>query len=105
MEYNIINNEPTIQIVMKDDITFDDYNGFRGIIDNHLNKTRVDHCIIDMKKVGFIDSAGLGMLLLLHEEAANKKIKITIHSGNGQVARMMELAKFDTMFTVVSGAA
>ena len=102
MEYKIINQDDTVQIQIHDDVTFDDHNNFRSVIEN-VSGNGISQCIVDMRNVSYIDSAGLGMLLLLHEEASKTNVSVTIYPGDGQVARMMELAKFDLMFNFASG--
>lgn len=103
MDFTTREDKTTIYIQIKNDMTFDSYKEFKTVLDG-MNASSLQQCVIDMKAVEFIDSAGLGMLLLLQEIAAKNKIHVVIHVGSGQVARMFELAKFDTMFTVVTGA-
>ena len=48
----------------------------------------------------FIDSAGLGMLLLARDEGKRKNLDVCLRRPRGQVKRMLEVARFDTMFTI-----
>ena len=104
MDYTTRDDGSTFYIHIKDDMTFDSYKEFKVILDD-LKASSLHNCNIDMKSVNFIDSAGLGMLLLLQEIATTNNIAVVVKLCDGQVARMFELAKFDTMFTIVNEAA
>ena len=56
--------------------------------------------VIDLSQVEFIDSAGLGMLLLARDEGKRKNLDVCLRRPRGQVKRMLEVARFDTMFTI-----
>lgn len=101
MELKMDKSGDELKLQFTNDITFDDYNGFRPILDE-LENNNYKNCVMDLRKVDYIDSAGLGMLLLVHE--ATSKINITpqIITAEGQVQRMLELAKFNTMFDIIS---
>ena len=102
MDFKTREDNSTFYISINDDMTFDGYKAFKPVLDR-LKEAPFSKCEIEMKNVGFIDSAGLGMLLLLHEIATANKIDVVIRAPAGQVARMLELAKLDTMFTVIIG--
>ena len=102
MEYRIKNEGSKVKVKITSDLTFDDHGDFRTIL-NTLNEGECDQFFMDMRNVEFIDSAGLGMLLLLHETANEKKVDVTINTSAGQVSRMLELAKFNSMFTIITG--
>ena len=53
-----------------------------------------------MKDVSFIDSAALGMLLLAHDEAKNNNKSISISGVQGQVKKMFDITRMNTMFTI-----
>ena len=57
--------------------------------------------IIDLSKVEFIDSAGLGLLLLLRENAEKKYNSITKRvPEDGQVQRKLEVARFNDLIPI-----
>jgi len=77
--------------------TFGDHSSFRKLIEEirtHGSSTYV----LDVAAVEFIDSAGLGMLLLARDEGEKTNTTVVIRGAQGQVKRMLEVARFDTLF-------
>lgn len=99
MEYSIQNHNNGIEITLEGHLTFSDNQKFKQIIDYTLESDPV-HINLDFRQVEFIDSAGLGMLLLLRDACQNKHIPVTIHSPRGQVERILMISKFDQLFNI-----
>jgi anti-anti-sigma factor len=57
--------------------------------------------IVDLSRTDYMDSAALGMLLLLHEYAGGSSAKVTIRQPNQYIHDILEIAKFDRMFTII----
>lgn len=77
--------------------TFGDHSSFRKLIEEvhgHGSSTLV----LDISGVDFIDSAGLGMLLLARDESEKTNTTVVLRGAQGQVKRMLEVARFDTLF-------
>lgn len=55
---------------------------------------------IDFSKVGYLDSPALGMLLLLKERAAEKKITAGLMGCAGTVQQILEIANSSKFFTM-----
>lgn len=55
---------------------------------------------VDMEGLTFMDSAGLGMLLTLREQGEKNGSSVTIVRPEGAVKEMLELACFDTLFSI-----
>jgi len=56
--------------------------------------------IINLHKAEYMDSAALGMLLLLREHAGGDKSNIKIDGCRSNIRRTLEVAKFDELFTI-----
>ena len=54
--------------------------------------------VVDMSAVEYIDSAALGLLLLLRERAGGEPGRVRIRHANGQPRDVLVMAKFDRMF-------
>lgn len=77
--------------------TFGDHSSFRKLIEEvrgHESSTLV----LNIAGVDFIDSAGLGMLLLARDEGEKTNTTVTLRGAQGQVRRMLAVARFDTLF-------
>lgn len=80
-------------------LTFSDRERFRDMARRLVASARA-RLVIDVSSLEFIDSAGLGMLLLLREEIAAGQREIVLRNAQGQVKRMFEVSRFDTLFVV-----
>lgn len=58
--------------------------------------------VLDLLNLDFIDSAGLGMLLLLREEAMRNQQEVVLSNAQSQVKRMLEISRFETLFRLQS---
>jgi anti-anti-sigma factor len=79
--------------------TFGDHSSFRKLIEEVRGHEAATH-VLDVAGVDFIDSAGLGMLLLARDEGEKTNTAVVIRGAQGQVKRMLEVARFDTLFTL-----
>ena len=60
----------------------------------------VRQVVLHMSGVEFVDSAALGMMLLAADEAEKHKKQLIISGATGQVKKMFDMARFDTLFTM-----
>jgi anti-anti-sigma factor len=86
-------------VAMGGDFTFTDHAAFL-IIMNRLLATQGTPIVIDLSQLEFIDSAGLGMLLIARDEAGKASRRLTLRGPKGQVQRMFAVTKFATLFAI-----
>ncbi|WP_417782224.1 STAS domain-containing protein [Terasakiella pusilla] len=96
MEYSIRGDETTKELYLQGRLTFSDNVVFRKIVDD-LKEYGGSKCVFDLSGLEFIDSAGLGMLMLLRDATVGRPFTISIRKADGQVRRMLEIAKFDAL--------
>jgi len=84
---------------MSGQFTFADTHNFKPILDL-VSGGKVKTISFDFADVTFIDSAGMGMLLLLRDECQSRKIPLSIHSTQGQVQKIFHISKFDKLFSI-----
>jgi len=101
MEYQITISENIFEAKLSEKITFSDLEGFREMV-NHMVTSCSPSNIVDLSEVEFIDSAGLGMLLLVRDEISKISSRLTLKAPQGQVRRMFTVARFDQMFDIVN---
>lgn len=53
----------------------------------------LDRCVIDLTQLEFIDSSGIGMLLILNAEAAAKGKAFAMVVGSGQARKVIEMTQ------------
>lgn len=79
-------------------LTYAEHGAFRQLIDGFEHLWR-DDVVIDLSDLHFIDSAGMGLLLVARDLAAACGGRVRLGNALGQVARMLQLAKFGDLFT------
>jgi anti-anti-sigma factor len=57
--------------------------------------------IIDLSDVNYVDSSGLGMLLLLREKVNGDANRVQLRGLRGQPRDVFVMARFDRMFKLV----
>jgi len=87
------------RVSISGEFTFTDHAAFKTIADR-VFEGRAWPIVIDLAKLDFIDSAGLGMLLIVRDEAKKANRSLVLRGPRGQVKRMFDVTKFDTLFTV-----
>jgi HptB-dependent secretion and biofilm anti anti-sigma factor len=97
MRFDLKDEDTTVAIA--GDLTFTDHVVFREVADR-LAASNGKTITIDVTNLNFIDSAGLGMLLIAREEARKANRSLVLRGAAGQVKRMFALTKFDSLFTV-----
>jgi HptB-dependent secretion and biofilm anti anti-sigma factor len=97
MQMQIDRNNGLISV--SGEFTFTDHGPFKRMI-TEMFETKGNAIIIDLSKLQFIDSAGLGMLLLARDEAKKANRELVLKNPSGQVKRMFGVTKFDKLFTV-----
>lgn len=93
-------NGACLIVSLKGRFTFADNQLFKGLLEN-LNDS-VSTLDLNLSQVEFIDSAGLGMLLLALEKLEQHHGRITLRGAQGQVQQMIDISRFEDLFDVVS---
>lgn len=60
----------------------------------------INHYTIDFKDVSYLDSAALGMLLLLRKHASQDEADICIIHANPMVKEIFEMSNFGRLFEI-----
>ena len=99
MLYELKSTSPQMEIDLRGRLTFSDYSVFREISDQ-LNLYGPKSCLLDLENLEFIDSAGLGMLLIVRDKMTSKNGSVVLKNSQGQVKKMLTLGKFESLFTI-----
>ena len=97
MRFEFDDSEARVSLI--GDLTFTDHVTFRDILARLIQANRKT-VTIDLSKLDFVDSAGLGMLLIAKEEVAKANRSLTLSHPKKQVERMFAVTKFDSLFTI-----
>ena len=84
------------EIALRGRLTLEGHERFRQIVDYVAGRPGIS-VTLDLAKLEFIDSSGLGMLLLLRENAGATKSRFTVKGAAGQVQRLLSVSRLDTL--------
>lgn len=101
MEITDNSSENTSAMVFKGKLTFADYKHFQDLF-QRLEQSAPSHVNVHLGDLEFIDSSGIGMLLLLKEKCDQKNVALIVHKPQGQVKKMFEVAQLDKVFSIAS---
>ncbi len=93
-----------ITIVLSGRLTFVENANFRQVIER-LSEPGLAPIDFDLGGLDYIDSAGLGMLLIARDAVANRGGRIRLRHISGQVKRILDLARFADFFDFEAEAA
>jgi len=103
MRYQFDIKDDSFEAMISEKITFSDLEGFREMIQKMI-ESNASEKVVNLADVEFIDSAGLGMLLLARDEISKSDMNLVLRSPKGQVKRMFSVARFDQMFDIEDDA-
>ncbi len=99
MQYTQQISEGVCTVVLEGQFTFSDNMAFRAITEE-VAKQSVSQVIVDVGTLEYIDSAALGMFLLLRDFAQKRHISLTLKGAQGQVKKVFDVSRFDQLFTL-----
>ncbi|KPC54102.1 STAS domain-containing protein [Amantichitinum ursilacus] len=86
------------QIQLNGHFTFEAHRDFKQVTQEALDNPSVTALTLDFAGVDYMDSAALGMLLLLNERAGGRRI--TLVNCKGTVKAVLDIANFGKIFDI-----
>ena len=102
MQYRVNIGPDYAEAFMSDDLSFSDHATFHSALKELIAASK-NYCIINLAGLTSVDSAGLGMFMIAHEECQKASVSFVLRGANGQVQRMLDLARFDTILQIEPG--
>ena len=99
MEFQTRNVAEAVETRLIGRLEFTDHDRLRDIV-ALLDAPNLRKFVVDVSGLDFIDSAGLGMLLILQEEAEQKNVKLVVRGPRNEVKRSIDLAKIGEIVTI-----
>lgn len=65
-----------------------------------VQRPEVSALVLDFAEVEYVDSSGLGMLLILHRAAAARRIPITLRGCRPHFMRVLRASNFTQLFRI-----
>lgn len=99
MEYSIKSDSRGCVFNLRGDLKFSDSSVVRTMIGEIKNSA--DRSIaLDLSGLSSIDSAGLGMILLINDAANDAGKSFSVGKASGQVKKMLDISKFGDLMTI-----
>ncbi len=99
MNIEIRDDGQATEIILSGPFTFNDSSTFKEVI-YHLRQKGAPAVNVNLDALDFIDSDGLGMLLLLRDVSKRHQFPLSLSHAKGHVKKMFELWHFDRLFTL-----
>ena len=80
------------------EIIFDNSNSFKEESKKRISEKNCDHLIIDLSKVPYIDSSGIGFILSLFKFMRTQGGKLVIANANQKIKKVFEITKMTQVF-------
>ncbi len=98
MKYEVSEQDGRCVLHLRDQLVFADRESFDAVLPRLLEGNRP--IVVDFQGLEYMDSAGLGMLLTLRDKAERVNAPVILRHAEGEVAELLQLACFDTLFTI-----
>ncbi len=97
MEHNVVSSGDSLELNLAGKFTFADNKVFNSILEEIQAYKKI---IIDLANVEFIDSAALGILLLVRDKCDKTSTNLLLRNPKGQVKQMFDISRFSDLFTI-----
>ena len=95
---NIVENEYDLSFSGR--FTFSDHLKFQKIISVVSGEKKIVKVFIDLSMLEFVDSAALGMILLISDILRERNGHLVLKKPIGQVARILEISQFSKLVNI-----
>lgn len=92
MDYGINTAGEETVVDLRGRLTFNDHAEFRELITEMVGSKKARQ-VIELSSLEFVDSAGLGMLLIAREELSGANAELVLRNPQGQVKRVLTVAR------------
>lgn len=99
----MLTSEAGVQIYLVGQLTFESHLKFREVIDA-VATLRASNISLDISGLDGMDSAGLGLLLLMQEKAEEIGALFQLLGPQGKVKDLITVSRFDTLIPIPSGS-
>ncbi|MGD9639132.1 MAG: STAS domain-containing protein [Alphaproteobacteria bacterium] len=99
MEYKVNRTGYSGEVVISGQITYRDHDDFFEAT-SFINDNKTKECIVNLASVDFVDSAGLGMFLILNDTAQKNNMNLIIKGAKNKVKNIIEATKLNEVLIV-----
>lgn len=99
MQFEQRSTPEMVEVRLKGRLEFTDHDRLHDLL-RVMEDARARPFVVDLSELAFIDSAGLGMLLILQEESESRNIRMFVRGAGGDVRHSIELARINEIITL-----
>jgi anti-anti-sigma factor len=99
MDFSVKDTGADREVFLSGKLSFSDHKKFREVVQG-LRAGSFRRCTLDMSRLEAIDSAGLGLLILVKDTAKEKNLSLNIRAPKGQVRKMLEISRFGDIISI-----
>lgn len=99
MQATITTTDTATRVAFAGRLTFSDHNAYRNLL-GEISQLGIQHCIFDLSELVSIDSSGLGMFVVAHEEGKNNGWDLALEGACGHVKTLLELGRFSKILEI-----
>lgn len=99
MEYGSEQRDQDEVIRLRGRLTFNDHAKLRALI-GEMKQNKARRQTLDLSSLEFVDSAGIGMLLIAREEMAAADKTLVLRGAVGQVKRVLTVAQIGKLIPI-----
>ena len=99
MQFTKAETQGALVVSLTGSFTFKDHHNFRAVLDV-MSASTIGHCVLDLSKVDFLDSAALGMLLIAEDETTRAHRTLKLRNPSSQITQLFKLSAMDSMFQI-----
>lgn len=99
MEFQARTTSDAIEVLITGRLEFTDHDRLRELVDV-LDQPGTRRFVLDLSGLQFIDSAGLGMLMILQDEAEQRNVRMVVRKPQGDVKNSIELARIGEIINI-----
>lgn len=96
MDYTVRDSGDRRELELRGQMTFEADADFREILSG-WEQGGIAECVLDLSAVDYMDSAGLGLLILANNAAKRSGIVFRMKHPRGQVRELIEISEFHTI--------
>lgn len=98
MEFKVNDNGGVREIVTQGSFGFEDNSNIEKLVESLTGDS--GKVVMNLAGLSKIDSAGLGMIILIKDEVEAAGGKFSVRGATGQVKKMLDISRFDQLMTV-----
>lgn len=99
MRAELTKTNQEMKVKLHERLAFSDHTKFRELLTS-IDREQPTHCVFDLSELISIDSAGLGMLMIAHQQSEKSGWKLSLQAPKGHVKQLLELSRFDKIIPI-----